>query len=246
MSYSTQTARRLITRVLRGINYIPRNGDPNGPDSQDAFDTLVEMMASWNLEPMLPGYIVGQPLTLIANQQTYVVGPSGAINQGRPEKIEQASFVTSTAPNYIEKPLRVIRTIREWQLVPDKFSTATEPSAVYLDPRFTTATTALLYVYRVPSTGGTMIVYLQGRYIALDDLDTEIILPDGVARALRYNLGVELAPEFGKELPLMWEQRAIESKAKLKSIRIQPGLLELDGVMGVGQGSYNVNSDTYH
>lgn len=242
------TARRMITRVLRGINYIARNSTPSPDDSNDALDTLNDMMAGWNLEPMMHGYtfILGAILASSSNG-VYTVGPGGDIvTTARPDRIQRISRLTGATVNDLEIPLNPIETDREWQELATKLNPGTQVSAFWYNP---TNTLGQLHVYPVPSASGqSILLYLQSRFSFIPTLDTPIDLPDGVNRAIRYNLGLELASEFGKELPALWVQMANDSKAKIKTINIKPGKLELNDVMGVGNSGsgsgYNIFSDS--
>jgi hypothetical protein len=214
----------------------------------DALDSLNDLLAAWNLEPLLlPTTRISGIVLPFSSNGNFSVVVGGDINIPTPERIDQASRLTGLTTNDLEIPLRVVRTVREWQTLTNKLSQSTQMSAVWYDPPGPLTNTGTLHVYPVPTVAGQILVlYTQSRFAPVPALNTTIDLPDGHNRAIRYNLGVEIAPEFGKELPTGWEKLAVDSKAKLKSIHIQDGKLDLSGVMGSTNsrgGGYNILSD---
>lgn len=240
----SQTAQRLITRTMRGLHYLGRNNDPTANDSADAFDTLNEMLASWNLEGLLLPYILIQAVTLVINQGTYTIGPTGDVAIPRPDKIIAASYRFGTIPDFVEVPCRVYETASEWQSVTSKAITTSIVNSVFYNPK---TGNGELNVHSVPSVAGTLLIYVQDRLTQLTDLSTTFALNDGYDRALRYNLGVDLQPELGVELPKGWLELAHSSKALIKSRNIKHGklTLEVPGMPNIGSG-YWIFTDTYN
>lgn len=241
---AVQTARRIITRVMRGLGYIGRTADPTANDAADALDTFNDMFSGWNREPLMTRFTVIMPVPLVPSQYIYTIGPSGDINITLPEKLERASLLIGSGSTVQEQPIRCIQTVREWQQIVDKGATSDQVLELWLDVK---APLGDLYVHPISNTVATMLLYLQGKFDAIPTLDTQIIVPDGLYRAIRYNLGVELAPELQKELPPLWLSNAVQSKAVIKSSNIIPGKLQLNETMGTDSGgSYNVFTDHYH
>jgi hypothetical protein len=238
------TVRRLITRTMRGIGFLGRTTDPKANESTDAFDSLNDMIASWNRENLLLPYTLIQTLSLVINQSLYTIGVGGDVNIARPDKIERASFRLGTSPNYIEIPCRVAQNEKDWQLIRAKAVSTSLVTTVWYNPKYASGTAqGELNTWPVPAATGTLLLYIRDRLTQFATLDTTIDMPDGFLRALRYNLGVDIAAEFGVKLPDNWEKLAIASKAAIKSSNIKHGTLELE-VPGIS-GKYSILSDSY-
>ena len=75
------------------------------------------------------------------------------------------------------------------------------------------------------------------------DLVTVVELAPGYARALRTNLAVELAPEFGRPPDPVIHQAAKESLADLKRANFPLVEVGIDPALTGGGGSYNILTD---
>jgi hypothetical protein len=89
------------------------------------------------------------------------------------------------------------------------------PTDLYYDRTFPLGN---LYVYPNPSMAGQCHLWCDQPLLDLTNANAPINLPSGYARALKTNLAVELAPEYGKQIHPALAQRARESKQMLKSL----------------------------
>jgi hypothetical protein len=89
------------------------------------------------------------------------------------------------------------------------------PTDLYYDRTFPLGN---LYVYPNPSMAGQCHLWCDQPLLDLTNAAAPINLPSGYARALKTNLAVELAPEYGKQIHPALAQRARESKQMLKSL----------------------------
>jgi hypothetical protein len=76
-----------------------------------------------------------------------------------------------------------------------------------------------------PSAANKVVLYSMKALTAFATADTAVSLPNGYLRALRYNLAIEMAPEFGREPSALVVTAAQESKEVIKRMNIKPGLL---------------------
>ena len=79
-----------------------------------------------------------------------------------------------------------------------------------------------LYVYPNPSMGGECHLWCDTLLTYFPDLATAINLPQGYARAIKTNLAVELAAEYGKAVQPSLAVRARESKKLIQSLNSIP------------------------
>jgi hypothetical protein len=71
------------------------------------------------------------------------------------------------------------------------------------------------------------------------DLTTTVSFPPGYAEALRFNLAVRLAPEYGRPTPPEVAAIARTSKAKIKIPNIEPLRLTIDNTFESAKYTYN-------
>ncbi len=91
-----------------------------------------------------------------------------------------------------------------------------------------------------------MALYTPAALTGFDDLTTAHTFPPSYARALRYNLAVELSPEFGRPIDPQVLQMAGRFLQKLKQENWTPDLLVCDGGALSQSGSwstYNIYND---
>ena len=67
-------------------------------------------------------------------------------------------------------------------------------------------------------------------------------MPPGYSRALRYNLALEWAPEFGKPVDQTILMVANESKAEIKRQNTQPVYMVSDALGLVGPKGFDINT----
>lgn len=231
------TARDILTRAAKSINYISRNQTLNPTDIADAFATLNEMLASWNREALMLYTTSRQTLSITASDGDYTWGSSGDITAiPRADWLSGASYLIGTGTSQLEQPIHVIQTIEEWQCYTLKNQTSTYPDRVWYDPVYPLG---LLYFRPIPTGALTAILYAAARLTEISTLDTSISLPDGFLRAIRYNIALELTALFNVTLAptSVVPGLAVESKAWIKSSNMKPRPIVPDfGATGPNSG----------
>lgn len=195
---------------------------------------LNQMLDSWNTMRNKIFQIAISVFPLTANLQYYLIGPGavpatiggvsyGAFNAARPLKITQAQVIYQTAPQELNMPLEIIDTNQQANIrVPGIFSI---PFELYYDSGYSQSNptgVASLFLYPGPQLGYNIRLYTwQGLNAALNSTDT-LFAPPGYARALTYNLALELPGAYRKELTDREEARlekiAQESRYWVESI----------------------------
>ena len=234
------SARNIITRALRQLGVIATGEVPSADEAQDGLDHLNDLLDSWSLESTL---VYGETITvktLTALKKTYTVGSGGEINITWPLQIDQAQLRVTSSSQNLDLPLRVL-TAQEYGLIRLKDEQSTYPQAVWLQ---TSQPLGTLYLWPVPTEANDLVLWTKGVIASFTDLDTNVNLARGYARALRYNLAVELAPEHGRSITPELAVLAIDSKATIKRSNTKPSLLSIDVPAGQqGFGAYNWLTD---
>lgn len=214
----TYSALDIIKAALRLIQVIDPLETPDSATAQDGLFALNQMVDSWNAQRLAIFTTARQLFNLNAGQQTYLMGQSGTtdFNVPRPAKIEYMSVINLNNPvQPLELPLDYI-TEGQWREIPVKNIASALPQQVWDDQGFPNRT---LNYWPVPNVPLQTAIYTWTALTQFQDLTTLYTFPPAYAKALRYNLAIDLAAEFtsGNINPLV-EQQAIASFAVVQSM----------------------------
>jgi len=81
-----------------------------------------------------------------------------------------------------------------------------------------------LYFYPNPSQAGQLHLFTDNIFTDFTSLNQAVALPQGYARAIKKNLAVELAPEYGKTAGTLLLAQANESLKAIKALNSTPAL----------------------
>lgn len=226
---------------MRLIGVLASGETPSGNENADALVILNQMVDSWNAERLNIFTLTITELPLIPGTQTYTLGTGGTLNLARPSRIERMSIVSLLNPAQpLELPLEMV-TDAGWQAIPVKIITSTLPTVVYDDGAFPFRN---LSFWPIPTIAVNTRIY-GWQSLAAFDLVTDVTLPPGYLKAMRYALAVDLAPEFGRAVPPEVAMQAQMSIAKLKVMNAPTVEMTVDPALtGSKRQVYNWRSDT--
>lgn len=224
------TARGIIESSLRLIGALGTGETPQASDVNDGLETLNDMMDSWSSERLIIPSITRETFSLVASQSAYTMGSGGDFDTSRPIYIE--TILVQESANF-EIPVKMLNS-KQWSQILDKTVTSTLPTRFYVEPNNPLIT---INLFPVPSAVKTLVINSQKPLTNFSNLSTSETLPPGYTRALKYNLALELAPEYGVQpLPDVY-RIARESKANIERNNITPHYLGMDeGLIGMGRG----------
>lgn len=208
------TARDLITRSLRSLGVLASGEVPTASEAQDALDALNDMIEGWRNERLMAIALLPKRFTLVAGKKIYTIGDGGDFDTPRPLKIEKMQLIyQQDSPLPLTLPLEIVDVdYYNNFVVPD--TTSTIPQWVYIDDAFPLRS---IYFYTVPSIVSFVDIYTPTILESLDTLDTDVELPQGYSRALRYNLALEVADDYAMTPSANLVQKANSAKAWIKS-----------------------------
>lgn len=235
-------------------------GEPLDPeDASDGLTALNQMIRSWQNERlMFPAVIRQGPYSLTQGIQNYYVGqplpnplpagyaaltPTGSANGiPRPQRIERCGIITQiNSAQPLELPMDLLTEV-QWLAIPTKNVSSTLPLKVYPDLEWPLMT---LFVWPIPNAPCQMTIYAWDANLQqFPDQVTQILFPAGYERALRYNLAVELAPEFNKEASQSVQGIAVSSKAAIKSFNSPVIQKRFIGEMSGDGAAYDWRNDS--
>lgn len=230
------TVRDLVKGSLRLIGAIAQGETPSAPEASDALTSLNGMLDGWSTEKLIIYDETFEDLTLIPSQQLYTIGSGGNFNTTRPLRISKAFIKKTNGSDYVEYPIEIANE-DEWAMIASKSVSSTYPQKLYYEQAYPLGKIRL---WPVPTEANTLVLYSWKPLTAFASLDTTISIPPGYLRAIRYNLAMELAPEYGK--PTSTEVMAIasESKTAIKRLNIRPFYSEVDPALLSGNKRFNI------
>lgn len=229
------TVRDLITGSLRLIEEIGAGQTISAEDASDGLSSLIAMLDSWSIQG---GTIYSETIESfnLTGATSYTIGSGGVFNTTRPSKIRAATYTLSGADVY-EESLEIL-SMEEYAYQKDKTITG-YPRRMYYDGGYPLGT---IYLHPIPSSG-ILKLFSEKSLTNYTSINDSITLPPGYERALRYNLAVELAPEYGKQASQTVMMVAFESKNFIenKNRENDKDTMVVDDAI-MGQSTFNIYS----
>ncbi len=231
------TARELIASSLRLIGVLASGETANSNEANDGLNSLNQMLSSWSNENLVVYQKVRDEFTLTAADGSYTWGTTagaGNFTTARPIEVISAKLeLQGTDPQEI--PLKIL-TIEEYANLSMKELSSSIPQAVYFDGAFPNLG---VNFYPVPSDAEHVVFYSLKPFTTLALADT-ISFPPGYEKAIRYNLAIDLAPEYGRAPDQLILQQAMECKAEIKRKNSKhTPLMRTDIPAGSGKTSFD-------
>lgn len=230
------TVADLIRIAFRTLGVLAAEETPSAAEQSDALATLNDMLDSWAGERLVLFATLRSSYALTPSLNPHTIGTGGTFNVTRPVRIDRASIVPIGAAG-TERPLALLSDA-EWQNTQTKTSVG-PPFSLWVEDAYPLMK---LWFNQVPNAADTLVLYTWqqlGRFAATSDT---VDLPPGYARAIRYNLAKEMAPEYGLSLSAEAADIANESKSTLKRLNAQPSYLRSDAALLSGGGRFNLIS----
>ena len=242
MSATNPTVLDLITSALRSIQALGSGETPTASEAQDALLALNELIDSWGAERLTMPTSSRALYPLTAGLGAYSIGPSVTAPNWiapRPEYIDRAGLVLAADPYQSEIPLRLWRTDAEWARVKAKALSSTIPTGLYYQPDFPAGT---VFLWPIPTATNYLALYTPTALSGFTSLTQALVLPPAYWRALRTNLALNVASQFGAPLTPELVAAADESKSSLKRANTKVNKLRTDvtyiGHSGGGRFNY--------
>lgn len=206
------TARDLIKGSMRLIGAIASGETPSAAELADGLSALNDMLKSWSTQRLLVPVRTREEFAVSVSPIT--MGPGATLDAGRPLKIDAAAIMVGTS----EVPLRVL-TPEEWQTTSLKSLASSLPNSIYTDGTYPNET---LNLWPKPSGNVTLVLYSWKALETYASANSTSAFPDGYDEAIKYNLAIRLAPEYGRAIPGEIASVAVESLANIKRMNKRP------------------------
>lgn len=228
------TVRELVSSSLRLIGVLASGESLGAAEASDALSSLNDLLDTWRGERLTIAAQDRVTLAIVSGRATYTIGTGGHFNRARPLWLDGAGILTSDGE---ESPIAVL-TRNERKAIPLKAETADLPEAVFYNP---IDPLGELEVYPVATdTSASLVIYVPDEGLSsVASLDTVLSLRPGWSKALRYNLALELAPEYGRPADPAIYDGARESKATIKRTNIHINDLVVDRALRPASRSWS-------
>lgn len=203
------TAATITASSLRKIGVSDPGETLSSAKSAVGLEGINDMLAQWSSEGLLI-YATTQENFTLTSAQSYTIGTGGTFNTTVPIAIESAF----TRVSNIDYPCDII-TVEEYNEISTKATTGTRPYCIaYRNAK------PLGRIYTHPVSTG--VLYLENRKLLQNFASSSTVytLPEEAMLAVKTNLAVLLAPEFGKSVDQNLMEQAVRSKAVLKSLYV--------------------------
>lgn len=163
-------------------------------------------------------------LSLVAGLPTYTLGNANGTENfllSRPPRLERVSIMYSASQQTpVELPMEMVDDVG-WQAVSNKSTPSLLPQVCYVEKNFPDMS---LTFWPIPTQANPVVLYLWAALTLFPDLTSPFSFPPGYARAIRYNLAVDLAAEFPCDMSKLQlvTQRAALYKAEIESLNLEP------------------------
>jgi len=175
----------LIRATLRLIGAISSSETPNADESSDALEALNLMLGSWGASRFLSAS-TSKVTHNLTGASSYTIGVGGDINTTRPTAIYNASWSVGG----LDYPLTNLD-YADYQNIGIK-TIGGIPEYITLNPDNPLST---IYLFPIPANGTLTLDNIRP---ATDlTLADDLPYPPEWIRALKFNLAIEIAPEYG-------------------------------------------------
>jgi hypothetical protein len=208
------TVLELLKSSLRAIQVLAPGRTPGPSETADALVVLNSMLRSWATSRLIVHAITRAEYSLAAGAESYTIGPAGDLAvEERPVEIHAAAKLEDGE----EEPIEVFPHVEAPSRVGLYYAPSWPLGVLTPYPEFDDATTLVLYTREV--------------FAAITDTADDVEFPPGYEDAIRYNLAVRLAPEWGRVATPKVEELARTSLAAIQSVNLPRPEAKIDSAL---------------
>ena len=242
------TAQKLVESSLRLIGAIARGESPTSAELTDGLSSLNDMIESLNLRRIMIYETSRESFTLTPNRNPHTIGldvdssGDGDLAIVRPSSIRSASLKQTGSGT--EFPVRILSK-EEYQRIPTKNTTGSRPRRLWYEREWPLGK---IFLYPISGSASILILNIWKQLNSGMLLTDKFSVPPGYLRFFRWNLALELAPEYGFAPSADVSRIARESRSAIEDINNdEPSYLRADSSLpGVGsESNYDIQSGEY-
>ncbi len=234
---ATTTAGDLVRKALQKLLVVGKQDTIASDEMEDGLDSLNLMLDSWRLERLSLVALTTYSTALTSGQNTFTIGPGGDFNTTRPTKIENA-FVRYSQADY---PMWLLNQA-QWDAIPYK-PVGGLPRRLFYNPQYPLGQ---INVFPYAQDGGyTLFIDYWGEIESFANIADAFVLPPGYARAIIYNLAIELAADYNKSPSPEVYRIAKKAKEAIRTVNNTKVVANVDSALISPALKYDITSDGY-
>lgn len=213
----------LIKSSMRLAGIISGNQTPKANETNDALNVLNDMLEEWSTDGLTVWGSENNSFPLVPGKANYTLGPGGDFNDIRPIDL-RSFYVIFNGVSYDGTLIQQDR----YNRIAVK-ATPGIPREAYYIPNFPLGD---IYFYPVPDQAYTVLLVYDPLLNSVANTSQVLTFPPGYAKALRWNLAVDLAAEYGNTLSDDVRHIAVSSLASIKDANnTAPDTMSFDAVL---------------
>lgn len=233
--YVSASAGDIIRAALRLIGQLAEGEQPSSQTMSDSLFALRLMMDSWNTESLSIYTTQTQVFTWPAGEGTRTLGPSGDFNGIRPTMMSDSTYFVDPGSG-VSYQLSFINE-STYNQISLKSATSSFPQQMWVEM---TNPDLALNVFPVPTRDLQFNIVGAIQFDIPVGPEADLLFPPGYLRAFKYNLAIELAPEFGVEASRSVRRIADISKRNIKRVNSAQDLLSMPVALVFAMSRFNI------
>ena len=199
-----QTVDQIVLAALRLLNVKESGETLDASEATDGLQALNELIEQMNTQSLFQ--LAKKQITQVItpNDGTYTFG-TGGDNSTRPLEIYTAYVIDSN----VTYPVRILMN-EEYSLISFKTITASYPYNIYFRKEYPLST---IEMYPVPTSAATLYLETRAALSTYTDGSDSVDLAPGYIKYLKYQLAVDISPEYKEASPIV-----IETARKAKEL----------------------------
>jgi hypothetical protein len=230
------TAGQLIKDSARLVNVIGTSEVLTADEFADGLASLNDLLEVWSIQNLALYGSADVTFNTVAAQAAYTIGPTGTWVTDRPVRINDSPFCTVSGLDY---PIDVIG-----QEGYDLISLKTQPGQIVERALFVNdSPNGRLTLWPVPSAIVPITLNIDRVLTQVASIATVMTFPPGYLLAMRYALGIMIAPDYGRTVSDEVQRIASTSFAAIKrankvrrTAKFDAGLVGHDGPVTYQRG----------
>jgi hypothetical protein len=180
---------RLLRSAVKALGLVDGQSTLDPVILVDALESANMMLSTWATAGLIVHHVITEQFPLVAGQEVYTIGTTGNFDTTRPNRLI-GGFIRDS--NNTDTPIEIISRDRYNSLANKE--TSGIPRYLYYYPTFPLAR---IYVYFSPFEAYTLSLDSLKPLTALV-LDADLNMPPEYEEAIKWNLAVRLAPDYGR------------------------------------------------
>lgn len=196
-----------VAQFLRSSLRLIQVTNPTAAELNDALEALNLMLSDWSTSPLGIHKLTRVTFPTVARTGAYTIGSGADIDTVRPNRIG-VSFCRDMGQDSRIEPISA----EDYADKGDKFIEAT-PEELYYEKSYPQG---VVFLWPVPDKVYDVFLYIQSPLASYTSTSDDLNLPPEYHTAIKYNLAIAMAPEFGTSVS---QEVAVSAAETLKSMK---------------------------